>query len=171
MWLKEYLPTQVPSRARSDPTYHTPAEGHIVLIVDTSSPRYSYPRGKIKKTYPDPDNQVHVVDVETTGGIFRRPTSKIVVLVSSEAAAAPCPEVWCYAPKGRMLRTAALLTKNALATLALMFCSCCRFCVFNNRCSHIINCNGDFGYRRVSPHFLLFFIDFEERISCGVVGK
>ncbi|GBP81911.1 hypothetical protein EVAR_65088_1 [Eumeta japonica] len=80
----------MPRRARSDPTCHAPAEGDIVLIVDPSSPHYSWPRGKIKKTYPSPDNQAHVVDIETTGGVLRRPTSKIVLLVSSKAAAAPC---------------------------------------------------------------------------------
>ncbi|GBP83508.1 hypothetical protein EVAR_86672_1 [Eumeta japonica] len=80
-------------RARGDPICRAPAEGDIVLIVDSSSPRYSWPRGRIKKTYPGPDNQVRVVDVETTGGVLRRPTSKIVVLVSAEATAVPCPEV------------------------------------------------------------------------------
>ncbi|GBP81027.1 hypothetical protein EVAR_41023_1 [Eumeta japonica] len=49
-------------------------------------------RGRIKKTYPGPD-KVRVVDVRTTGGVLRRPTSKIVVLVSAEATAVPCPEV------------------------------------------------------------------------------
>ncbi|GBP22726.1 hypothetical protein EVAR_13516_1 [Eumeta japonica] len=92
-WLREYLPTLVPRRARGDPICRAPAEGDIVLIVDSSSPRYSWPRGRIKKTYPGPDNQVRVVDVETTGGVLRRPTSKIVVLVSAEATAVPCPEV------------------------------------------------------------------------------
>ncbi|GBP58715.1 hypothetical protein EVAR_35493_1 [Eumeta japonica] len=83
--LREYLPTLVPRRARGDPICRAPAEGDIVLIIDPSSPRYSCPRGRIKKTYPGPDNQVRVVDVETTGGVLRRPTSKIVVLVSAEA--------------------------------------------------------------------------------------
>ncbi|GBP16370.1 hypothetical protein EVAR_91782_1 [Eumeta japonica] len=69
-------------RARGDPICRAPAEGDIVLIVDSSSPRYSWPRGRIKKTYPGPDNQVRVVDVETTGGVLRRPTSKIVAGVS-----------------------------------------------------------------------------------------
>ncbi|GBP93727.1 hypothetical protein EVAR_84678_1 [Eumeta japonica] len=48
------------------------------------------------------------VDVETTGGVLRRPTSKIVVLVSAEATAVPCPEV-VLRTEGRMLRTAAQL--------------------------------------------------------------
>ncbi|GBP10060.1 hypothetical protein EVAR_77496_1 [Eumeta japonica] len=85
-------PTLVPA-GRGDPICRAPAEGDIVLIVDPSSPRYSWPRGRIKKTYPGPDNQVRVVDVETTGGVLRRPISKIVVLVSAEATAVPCPEV------------------------------------------------------------------------------
>ncbi|GBP71632.1 hypothetical protein EVAR_53115_1 [Eumeta japonica] len=79
-WLKEFS-YSCARRARSDPTCQAPAEGDIVLIVDPSSPRYSWPQGKIKKTYTDSDNQVRLVDVETTGGVLRRPTSKIVVLV------------------------------------------------------------------------------------------
>ncbi|GBP97622.1 hypothetical protein EVAR_72625_1 [Eumeta japonica] len=55
--VEEYLPTLVPAGARR-PICRAPAEGDIVLIVDSSSPRYSWPRGRIKKTYPGPDNQV-----------------------------------------------------------------------------------------------------------------
>ncbi|GBP29094.1 hypothetical protein EVAR_17628_1 [Eumeta japonica] len=65
----------------------------VVLIVNLLSPRYSQPRGKIKKTYRGTDNQVRVVNIETTRGVLRRPTSKIIVLMSSEAAAASCSEV------------------------------------------------------------------------------
>ncbi|GBP10287.1 hypothetical protein EVAR_91944_1 [Eumeta japonica] len=54
-WLREYLPTLVPAGAAT--LCRAPAEGDIVLIVDSSSPRYSWPRGRIKKTYPGPDNQ------------------------------------------------------------------------------------------------------------------
>ncbi|GBP09238.1 hypothetical protein EVAR_4092_1 [Eumeta japonica] len=75
--VKEYLPTLVPRRARVDPRCRAPAEGDVVLIVDSSSPRYSWPPDKIRKTYPGPDNQVRVVDVETTRGVLRHLISKI----------------------------------------------------------------------------------------------
>ncbi|GBP32070.1 hypothetical protein EVAR_80836_1 [Eumeta japonica] len=90
--LKGYLPALVPGRMRGDPICRAPAEGNVALIVDQSLPRYSWPREKINNTYPDSDNQVRMVDVETTRGVLWGPTYKVVVVVSSEAAAAPCPE-------------------------------------------------------------------------------
>ncbi|GBP13777.1 hypothetical protein EVAR_91803_1 [Eumeta japonica] len=99
---REYLPTLVPAGARGDPICRAPAEGDIVLIVDSSSPRYSWPRGRIKKTYSVLTTRF-VVDVETTGGVLRRPTSKIVVLVSAEATAVPVLKV-VLRTEGRMLR-------------------------------------------------------------------
>ncbi|GBP40161.1 hypothetical protein EVAR_20304_1 [Eumeta japonica] len=54
------------------------------------------------------DNQVRVVDVETTGGVLRRPTSKIIVLVSSEVAGGY--SLFCCTLRGKMLRATALLT-------------------------------------------------------------
>ncbi|GBP95022.1 hypothetical protein EVAR_91829_1 [Eumeta japonica] len=65
-WLREYLPTLVPPGARRP---YMPRAG----------------RGRHRA-------DLRVVDVETTGGVLRRPTSKIVVLVSAEATAVPCPE-------------------------------------------------------------------------------
>ncbi|GBP62358.1 hypothetical protein EVAR_42102_1 [Eumeta japonica] len=50
-WLKEYLRILVPRQARGDPTYFAPAKGDVVLIVNPSSPRYSWSLGKIEKTY------------------------------------------------------------------------------------------------------------------------
>ncbi|GBP09122.1 hypothetical protein EVAR_77959_1 [Eumeta japonica] len=107
-WLREYLPTLVPRRARGDPICRAPAEGDIVLIVDSSSPRYSWPRGRIKKTYPGPDNQ------------FVWWTSRrLVAFCGVPLRRSSC---WCQlrrrlfrvlkcsaAHRGRMLRTAAQL--------------------------------------------------------------
>ncbi|GBP12278.1 hypothetical protein EVAR_75577_1 [Eumeta japonica] len=50
-WLRNTYRLWCPP-ARGDPICRAPAEGDIVLIVDSSSPRYSWPRGRIKKTYP-----------------------------------------------------------------------------------------------------------------------
>ncbi|GBP55099.1 hypothetical protein EVAR_46396_1 [Eumeta japonica] len=57
-------------------------------LANVSMPRQSL----LPDTYPGPDDQVRVVDVETTGGVLRRSASKIVMQISSEATAAPSPE-------------------------------------------------------------------------------
>ncbi|GBP26439.1 hypothetical protein EVAR_75571_1 [Eumeta japonica] len=74
-WLREYLPTLVPADALAT-LYARAGRGRHRAdrrLIITSIP---WPRGRIKKTYPGPDNQVRVVDVETTGGVLRRPTSR-----------------------------------------------------------------------------------------------
>ncbi|GBP01259.1 hypothetical protein EVAR_68033_1 [Eumeta japonica] len=104
-WLREYLPTLV--LARGD---HMPRAGRGRHRADRRLIITSIPRGP-EAELRRPTRVLttrFVVDVETTGGVLRRPTSKIVVLVSAEATAVPCPEV-VLRTEGRMLRTAAQL--------------------------------------------------------------
>ncbi|KAH9640902.1 hypothetical protein HF086_011771, partial [Spodoptera exigua] len=79
-WIREYLPLlmqrKIDGRATSDPK-----EGDVVMIVDATLPRNSWPRGEVIKTYPGPDGRTRVLDVRTSGGVLRRPTRKIIVLV------------------------------------------------------------------------------------------
>lgn len=93
-WIREYLPTLVP---RGEPASNRrPLRvGDIVVIVDHTLPRNVWPKGVVERTYEGPDGGIRVADVRTKSGIFKRPTSKIVVLVKEEATrAAPgggCP--------------------------------------------------------------------------------
>ena len=79
-WVKEYLPTLM-VRGRSEPSL-TWREGDIVLIADGTLPRSSWPIGKIIKLFPGHDGIVRVVDVDTKGGILRRPVKKLVHLLT-----------------------------------------------------------------------------------------
>ncbi|KAJ8706879.1 hypothetical protein PYW07_012957 [Mythimna separata] len=93
-WIKEYLPLLMPRKLEGEET-KDPKEGDIVLIVDGTLPRNSWPRGEVVKTYPGPDGRTRVLDVRTSGGILRRPTRRIIVLVP--AASSP--------PEDEVLRT------------------------------------------------------------------
>ncbi|XP_063832166.1 uncharacterized protein LOC135081376 [Ostrinia nubilalis] len=79
---KEYLPSLVPRR--SSPTASASfIIGDLVVIVDGTLPRRCWPRGRIVATYPGKDRIVRVVDVQTKGGVLRRPVKKLAKLVVS----------------------------------------------------------------------------------------
>ena len=82
-WLKEYRPTLA---QRSKWTTRTkPIEkDDLVVIVDASQPRNSWPRGRVVEAYAAPDGQVRVARVKTSTGIYTRPTSKLAVLQLGE---------------------------------------------------------------------------------------
>ena len=78
-WLKEYLPSLLGRNRMQQPT-KTIKIGDIVVVCDSTSPRYSWPIGTVTQTYPGKDGVVRVVDVITSTGTYRRPVSKIAVL-------------------------------------------------------------------------------------------
>ncbi|XP_063826507.1 uncharacterized protein LOC135075990 [Ostrinia nubilalis] len=89
-WLREYLPEL---QHRREPHGKGPAVqlGDVVLIADNTLPRNTWPLGRIVATYPGPDDIVRAVDVQTKGGILRRPTKKLVVLQSTAEPANVLP--------------------------------------------------------------------------------
>ena len=78
-WLKEYLPT-LTKRQKWLKTEDPIKVEDIVLVVDDTGPRHSWPMGRIIATYPGQDGEVRTVEVKTATGIYKRPTSKIVKL-------------------------------------------------------------------------------------------
>ncbi|XP_026733916.1 uncharacterized protein LOC113498174 [Trichoplusia ni] len=87
-WVKEYLPLLMPRKIDGRTTVD-PREGDVVLIVDAALPRNSWPRGEVIKVYPGPDGRRRVLDVRTSGGVLRRPTRRVVVLVPAAASSHP----------------------------------------------------------------------------------
>lgn len=85
-WLREYLPTLVP---RGEPKNDArPLQvGDVVLIVDSTLPRNTWPMGLVKRTHPGPDGGVRVAEVQTKTGVFRRPVSKLAVVLKKEVYA------------------------------------------------------------------------------------
>lgn len=83
-WLQEYLPTLVP-RLDQHGRHEAVNNGDLVIIADPLLPRNVWPRGIVTHTYPGPDGIIRIVDVQTKGGTFKRPTSKIIVLKTTSA--------------------------------------------------------------------------------------
>lgn len=78
-WVDEYLPTLVP-RGASDDQRRPLQVGSLVVIVDSSLPRGTWPRGVVEAVYNGPDGKVRSADVRTTAGVLRRPVTKLAVL-------------------------------------------------------------------------------------------
>lgn len=80
-WVKEYLPTLAPRQSppKGD---NTVTVGDLVLILDGSLPRGTWPRGRVAAVYPGRDGIIRVADVITAGGRLRRPLVKLVKLLT-----------------------------------------------------------------------------------------
>lgn len=87
-WVREYLPTLVP---RGEPNKNErPLEsGDVVVIMDHTLPRNTWPLGIVEQTYPGPDGKIRVVNIRTKTGVFKRPVSRLVVLEKEATQAAP----------------------------------------------------------------------------------
>ncbi len=78
-WLREYLLALV-QRAKWTQDVPNLKVGDLVIVVDYSTPRCTWPLGRIVKVYRGSDKIVRSVDVKTKFGVFRRPTTKIATL-------------------------------------------------------------------------------------------
>ncbi|XP_045768680.1 uncharacterized protein LOC123869725 [Maniola jurtina] len=87
-WVKEYL-SQLQQRREPYHTGSHPKVGDLVIICDPNLPRNVWPRGRVSRVYPGPDDEVRVVDVTTSNGhVLKRPSKRIVVLPVLEPHAA-----------------------------------------------------------------------------------
>lgn len=84
-WIQEYLPTLIP-RGQAGVEVNPIRQGDLVVVVDPTLPRNTWPRGVVERVYPGPDGIIRSADVRTKGGVFRRPTTKLAVLQVEEAA-------------------------------------------------------------------------------------
>ena len=78
-WLKEYRPT-LAHRPKWTTRTEPIRKDDLVIIVDSSLPRNSWPRGRVVEAYAAADGQVRTVKVKTTAGEFLRPATKVAVL-------------------------------------------------------------------------------------------
>ena len=58
--------------------------GDIVLVIDKDSPRGKWNMGKIEDVYPGSDSLIRSVKVRTVDGLYNRPVTKLVMLLSKE---------------------------------------------------------------------------------------
>lgn len=77
-WVKEYLPTLTPRNKWFKSSGEKLEIGDIVLIINNNAPRNEWRKGEIVRVYPDKENEIRIVDVRTTDGIFNRPSHKII---------------------------------------------------------------------------------------------
>lgn len=76
-WVREYLPCLNPRPTGGSGQL---AVGDLVLVADGNLPRGTWPRGRVTKVFPGPDNQIRVAEVATATGTLRRPARKLVQL-------------------------------------------------------------------------------------------
>ena len=57
--------------------------GDIVVVREDGIVPAFWPLAKVIQTYPGKDGLVRVVDVKTSKGIYKRPVTKVAVLIPS----------------------------------------------------------------------------------------
>lgn len=82
-WIQEYLP-QLQERQKWSQTRRNFAAGDIVIIVDDSAPRNSWPTGKVVETITDSKGLVRMLRIKTKFGHLDRPISKVCLLQEAE---------------------------------------------------------------------------------------
>lgn len=78
-WIREYLPL-LQERQKWNKIKRNLKYGDIVLIIDESSPRNSWPMGRITETFPDKRGHVRRVKIRTQNGTLERPITKLCLL-------------------------------------------------------------------------------------------
>lgn len=82
-WCKEYL-MQLQERQRWTTPKRNFHVGDVVLIVDDTAPRNSWPLGRIVETFPDQKGLVRQVKVKTKTNELCRPVTKLCLLQEAE---------------------------------------------------------------------------------------
>ncbi|KAL2102335.1 hypothetical protein ACEWY4_001503 [Coilia grayii] len=81
-WVREYLPL-MQERQKWNVVRRNLKPNDIVLIVDESSPRNSWPMGKVVETIPDSRGHVRRVKIQTKNNILERPITKLCLLLEA----------------------------------------------------------------------------------------
>ena len=74
--MKEYLP-QIGSRQKWYFRNDNLRVGDVVVVIDPGTLREQWNVGRIKQTYPSPDNLVREVDVWVNGKTLKQPITRI----------------------------------------------------------------------------------------------
>ncbi len=57
--------------------------GDIVLVLDPTAPRGSWPLGRVLETFPDDKGLVRTVKIKTKSSVLERPVGKICLLLET----------------------------------------------------------------------------------------
>lgn len=79
-WSQEYLPL-LQERQRWFTAKRGLQKGDVVLVVDSSAPRGSWPIGRITEVLPDSKGLIRTVKLKTKTGFMERPITKLCLLL------------------------------------------------------------------------------------------
>ena len=82
-WVREYLPL-LQERQKWHDTKRNLQVGDIVVIVDSSAPRNSWPMGVVCETIPDSNGLVRQVKVKTATNTLIRPIDKLCLILEMD---------------------------------------------------------------------------------------
>ena len=83
-WVREYLP-QLQERQRWTGVKRNLVVGDLVIIMDSTAPRNSWPVGRVIQTFPDRRGFVRQVRIKTRSSCLDRPITKVCLLQEAEA--------------------------------------------------------------------------------------
>ncbi len=78
-WVKEYLPL-LQERQKWNEKKRSLTAGDIVMIMDSSAPRGSWPLTKVLEVFPDKRGMVRTVKLQTKNNIIERPVTKLCLI-------------------------------------------------------------------------------------------
>lgn len=82
-WTKEYL-LLLQERQKWTDVRKNFSKGDLVLVVDPTAPRGSWPLGRVLKTKPDERSLVRSVKLQTKTSVIKRPITKLCRLLDTE---------------------------------------------------------------------------------------
>ena len=82
-WTREYLPT-LQQRQKWFQEKRNIHVGDVVLIIDDSAPRNSWPMGLVQAVFMDKQGHVRSVRVKTKTAVLVRPITKLCLLLEDE---------------------------------------------------------------------------------------
>ena len=78
-WIREYLPL-LQERQKWNEKKRSVTAGDIVVIMDSSAPRGSWPLAKVLESFPDKQGLVRSVRLQTKANIIERPVTKLCLV-------------------------------------------------------------------------------------------
>ncbi len=81
-WIREYLPL-LQQRQKWTKERQSFIPGYIVLVLDPTAPRGSWPLGRVLETFPDDKGLVRTVKIKTKSSVLERPVGKICLLLET----------------------------------------------------------------------------------------
>jgi len=84
-WIKEYRPELLKRNKWFDDRNHEQISvGDIVLLVDETMSRGSWPKGVVQHCFYGKDKKVRSMEIKTKQGVLKRPITKVIILTKEK---------------------------------------------------------------------------------------